>query len=485
MRPTPIPTARPAREPDVIDVLPADKPQRHKRPARSGFFPGAIGAVFGWLWRLGIGALLCMNFFTSILVTGWTYRWIQGCVLRSWWKRSRQRYEGSFEDFCAMLGPEAPVTRPRWFLQERIGAMLHRPGPDGATPGLMRQVLRALVVPWHSLWQNAFVGGQALFCTFLLTGWGCLVMHFSWEFGWLNSFNKGYEQALWGPLTGFLGIALFIVAMFYVPMAQVHQAVTGDMKAFFDFPFIWRLIQARPFRYVGVAAGLALASVPFEVLKTVPTFFGDHTDFWSTASGADVHAALQRYFLISCAFLFPTVLLVRFAAALVYRSAVEEVLRRGWIASRDLHPVLREWFARLDLYQPLPAIAPRFRVGAGSLSWWLVGVVDLLVFVVAFAALLLGGLGAWLIVLGVWVFLTVLASPFTLFRRGGLAQYLHFNGRRLVFGLLFWIWFLFVAKVYVGEFLMRHPLEGFLNHPLVQAPYFNFTPPEAPPMPRP
>ena len=64
----------------------------------------------------------------------------------------------------------------------------------------MRQAFRALRLPWHALWLNFKIGLQATLCTWLLVGWGCLIMVFSWNFGWLNSFNKGYEESLVGPL---------------------------------------------------------------------------------------------------------------------------------------------------------------------------------------------------------------------------------------------------------------------------------------------
>jgi len=70
-------------------------------------------------------------------------------------------------------------------------------------------------------------------------------------------------------------------------------------------------------------------------------------------------------------------------------------------------------------------------------------------------------------VVGLWVL--------SLFRRGR-GQQAAFNLRRLAFGLLFWIWFAFVAKVYVAEFINYHPGTGFLNHVLVQFPCFDFVP---------
>src|SRR5207244_2851383 len=108
-------------------------------------------------------------------------------------------------------------------------------------------------------------------------------MRVSWELGWFNSLNKGYEQVLIGPVAGLLGIALFIAAMFYVLMAQVHQAVAGDFRAFFDIRFVWRLIRARLSAYVILAALIVLISLPLEILKTAPAFFGDWTESWSDA----------------------------------------------------------------------------------------------------------------------------------------------------------------------------------------------------------
>jgi hypothetical protein len=48
--------------------------------------------------------------------------------------------------------------------------------------------------------------------------------------------------------------------------------------------------------------------------------------------------------------------------------------------------------------------------------------------------------------------------------------------RRCLYLLLFFLWFGFVAKVYVGEFLNKHPVTGFLNHPMIQLPCFNYVP---------
>ena len=78
-----------------------------------------------------------------------------------------------------------------------------------------------------SLWANLRIGVQGIFNVWVWTMPACVLWMFSWYAGWDNSFNKGYEQAWVGPTTGLLGVAMFIAAMFYVPMAQARQAVTG------------------------------------------------------------------------------------------------------------------------------------------------------------------------------------------------------------------------------------------------------------------
>jgi hypothetical protein len=430
MKDTPTLEAVPVREPAWAE--PAER--RPDRATPPGLLWWLVGALFGWAWRLAVGAAFGMSCFTSILVVGWLYRWMQGRVLYGWWKQSPLSREGSFDDFRMALGPDAPVTRPRWFLREdfrrtHIAAEVNAPTADGEPPLLPRRVGRALGVPFRSLWLNLKAGSLGLLCTFLLAGWGCLFMTFSWEFGWLNSFHKGYEQAFVGPLTGVTGILLFIAAMLYVPMAQVHQAVTGDAWAFFDFRFVWRLIKARLSAYVVLAALVFTLALALEVLKTAPASFDDHFPSWTNASDSELRQMLAQYYFGSSVFLFLGLLATHLVAAAVYRSAVLKVLRRGRVPPEQLHPRLRGWLDRLDL---LPDVRP---APAGLLG---------------------------------------------LVRVAGRRGY-----RGLLYGLLAVIWFAFAAKVYVGEFLNYHPYVGFMNHPTVQFPCVNYAPqtPESLPPP--
>jgi hypothetical protein len=430
---------------------------RASTPPRATVLPLQLRILrwpFAWLWRIGFGGLFCFSYFTSILVVGWHYRWMQGKVFYSWWKQSPQRQRGSFEDFCVSLGHDAPVRRPRWFLKERLQATLRRPARDGQAPSGARLFVRALKLPFGSLWRNFRFGVLGLLATFLLTGPGCLLMLFGWEFGWLVSFNKVYEQAFIGLAVSWVGILLFIAAMFYVPMAQVHQAVTSDFRAFFDFRFVWRLIQARLTAYLGLAAVTALIGLLFvEVLKTAPGFFYNNpvleahmdtyaelkalselspeaaaeegVDTGAAAAQAETHRqailqALNQFLLAGCFGLFLALLFIRRIAAAVYGSAVIKVIERGRVTRSDLHPTLVRWFEALGLNLIPTADVPGF------------------VYAVRWS--------------GAWVY------------------------RKFAYTLLAVIWFLFVAKTYVGEFFNYHPVAGFANHALIQLPCFDYVP---------
>ncbi len=48
--------------------------------------------------------------------------------------------------------------------------------------------------------------------------------------------------------------------------------------------------------------------------------------------------------------------------------------------------------------------------------------------------------------------------------------------RAAVLGGAVGVWFTFVAQMYVREFLAYHPVQGFMNQPLVQLPWFRYVP---------
>lgn len=449
---------------EVPPLPPTVFPERHggkvaedaPAPRLAGIARGVLGltaAVMGWLYRWAVGALMCFNvfvlsWFTSVAAVGWTNRVVQASVLRAWWWRSPKRHDSSFSAFCDSLGPDAPVARPRWFFQERPLAHLYQPVPTGlptsgsvfwqvlcwmrlwfqqtlgvqlvrdGKPGPLALVGRVLCWPLHSLWLNFKLGALASLCTFALVGFPCLLTCWSWEQGWINSFHGGYEQAPLGASLGFFGIFVFSGVMMYVPMAQTHQAVTGKARAFFEFRFVWMLVKARLSLYLLLALAIGFWSLMLTIgSKSVLTeaFAGNRAP-----NPEEGLLAFQRYLLMLSALMFPVYVALRLFAGVVYQSAVLKVLRQGKISHEELHPVLRSWLDALDL-----RVTPRAEtVGIG------------------------------------WVARLLVSTAY----------------RRALLVLLFVAWFLFMVRFYVGTFFVYDPYVGFLNHPLIQIPCFDFIP---------
>jgi hypothetical protein len=362
-------------------------PVRRDVPASS-----ALGGALICTLRVQVGALLAMSYLGAVVVFGWLSRWVQGRVLHGWWRRSSLRQRVPFDELCRELGLEAA-----------------RPGPHG--------MVRMATAPFGSLWQSFRLGFLGLLATFLAVGWGGLLMTFSWEYGWNASFFKLDEVRHVGQLTGLGGAALFMLAMVYVPMAQVHQAVTGDFRAFFDFRFVWQLIQARLGSYVLYAALFLAFAVILENLKTIPGGLDDHVGFLSNASDQELWWMFQVYYLGCSVVLVLSLLATRLVLLRLYTDAVVDVVRRGGVMPEQLHPTLLRCLTRLGL---LPE-ARREPVNRGT----------------PFAAL---------------------------------------AGRAALLVVLLAVWIGFVAKVYVGEFFNYHPNVGFLNHPLIEVPCCNYTP---------
>ena len=192
-----------------------------------------------------------------------------------------------------------------------------------------------------SLWLNSQLGIQAIFNTWVLTMPACVLWLFAWFAGWNISFNKGYEQATVGPLTGSLGAVFFMAAMFYVPMAQARQAATGSQVAFYEFRFVWRLVRSRRLGCLSLAVLYALLSLPVIVLRTAPGFFPQINAALEDATDMEVLQILNWYYFASTAFVFATFLLLKLSASRTYAAALLSSVSRGRVHPADLHPAER------------------------------------------------------------------------------------------------------------------------------------------------
>jgi hypothetical protein len=249
---------------------------------------------------------------------------------------------------------------------------------------------------------------------------GCILWLFAWYDGWNNSFNKGYEQAPVGPLTGFLGIFLFIGAMFYVPLAQARQASTGQWRSFYDWKLIWSLVGRHWVLCLFLALLYSILFIPLNVLKTGPAFWIQKIDTIAPSS-KQLIGMLSNYFFWSGFAVVTFYVAVRWAAARIYARAILLGLQRGEIPVTALAEVERRELERLDLVQISP---PRSR--------------------------------------HLLIRTALSTSKYVL--------------RGLGFAALTFVWFTFVAQIYIAEFFMYHPVVGWLNQPLVQLPWFRYVP---------
>ena len=274
---------------------------------------------------------------------------------------------------------------------------------------------------------NFKTGARAMFNTWVITAPACVLWVFSWYDGWNNSFNKGYEQAAVGPATGIAGIILFIAAMFYLPMAQMRHAATGDWRAFYQFRLVWTLIRRSWLQSLGLAAVIVLLSLPLTIMKTAPGFFTSSGDPATALKMEQIPPAealshLRGYFFWCGFYLIPALILTKWLAARVYAGAVVDCVQSGVVSAEALHE--SEWKAlhRLNLLQVRPRVERHWFVR--TLAW-----------------------------------VATRAGAITV----GFA--------------LFFVWFGLVAQIYTSEFLHKTDMgKGWWIQPMAQLPWFNFVP---------
>ena len=399
-------------------------------------------AVIG-LWKYFVGVLACQNAVLCLFANGWTYRVVQRAVLKRWWKLSLRRENGvSFAQCLQRAGlqragqagsPETDQTGdvltgdvlkghqkwPNWIVgQDFLPTVRDRQHAQGWGVRRLRVVSGALC---RSLWLNFKLGVQGIFNTWVLTLPGCALWATAWFGGWNNSFHKGYEMAAFGPLTGLLGVALFIVAMLYLPVAQARQAATGEWRAFYQFGLIRTLVRYR-WRSCFLLAGLySLVSFPLTIFLVLPAFFPQIWPDLAALSDAEALAFLSTYYFQISLAAFPLFVLLRLAAGRVYATAIVATIRRGVVNSGDLAPVERHALSSMGLTERDPQQQRNILVRA--VGW-----------------------------------------------TGSRA------GRAVALALVLSIWFSFVAQIFIGQFFFYRPYRGWLNQPLVQLPYFPYIP---------
>jgi hypothetical protein len=368
------------------------------------------------------GMIFCQGLTGSILVVGWTYRLAQRQALKLWFSRSAQPQTraGLLEFLSSDKITRAQSHWPNWFSQQNFRDEISRQKERGWGAHMLR--MGCLLV--QSLWANFWIGLRAIANTWTLTLPACVFWWFGWYDGWNNSFNKGYEQAAVGPLVSIIGIAWFITAMFYVPLAQARQAVTGEWRSFYQFRLVWRLVRDRWIYCVMLAILYTLLSIPLSALKTSPMFWMHNSSALASLTSEQVLASLKSYFFWCALVMLPAFVIVHIAAAHIYAAGLISLVQSGRISESELAENERSALLRLGLLAVRPSVERHILVR--FISWT----------------------GTRL-------------------------------GRTVGAIVLVLIWFGFVAQIYISQFLNYHSGAGWMNQPLIQLPWFRYFPTSA------
>lgn len=423
------------RETALDEEEPQGNPNLQDEPAAAPLaVPGRARRIATFIVKGWWGVVFCSSAFPllPVFVVGWIYRLMGRQVRAEWWKASSNYRKGaSFREFAAAHETLHEFAHwPNWFAAQnfreawRSRRTAAGQGTGGQTTGersALSRIRAIATLPVASLGRNFKIGAQGLFNTWVLTLPAGALWVFSWHAGWNNSFHKGYEQAAVGPLTGLLGVALFIAAMFYVPLAQARQASTGNWRSFYEFKTVRRVIRSQwPLCFL-LTGAFALLALPIKIFTTLPGFLDSINPAILDMNRAQLVEYIRAYYFRVALMGFPVLILIRFLAAKVYARGIVACVRDGSISAGSLG---ESEYQALELLGLSHAQVPVARSG-----------------------------------------------PAKIFRSG------LWNLGRIGAGVAAAaIWFAFVAQIYVTEFLYYKPVIGFMNHPLVHLPWFFYMP---------
>lgn len=368
------------------------------------------------LMKMGLGIVFSASALPilPVLVMGWLTRLMRRRIRVYWMRRITEVRELSdFEPTAGAVG-KGPCRSawPNWLMADDL---------TGEASLSNRGAMRFLRRCFGGGVQNFKAGLAALAGAWVLTLPAGALWTFSWYAGWNNSFNKGYEQAAVGPLTGLAGVALFIAAMNFLPLAHARQASAGTWKAFFDYRAVRGVIRTRRPACVGLAFCYALFGMVLLVLLVLPGFIEGFYPAATEMSRPELRALTRRYYLGVAAFGFPCLMMLKLLAARIYAQGMLTLSREeaGRLLLSDRE---REFF---DRYAPAGGVG--FLTTKRKRSPGLAGVV-------------LRPIG----------FVAPLATAAC--------------------------WFAFAAQIYLSQFLYFKSFAGWLNHPWIQLPRFFYWP---------
>ena len=244
---------------------------------------GLILRLAGALKTLLLGTLLCLSAPTSLIVLGWLMR--------------RMRYVAFH---TAGLSGE----RPGWVL--------------GSGPGTGRIL--------GGLGSNIREGVMAAFSLALATAPFTMIWLLSWWAGWENSFSKGYEQAIVGPLLGLAGVALFCILMIWLPLALAHQAVENRALALFEWRMVRSAVRHTGWGYLFLAVTTVLCALPIFAGRGLVTFASGIVPGFDEMTYDEIADLAGMIDLALAAYVFLALVVLRGWSARLYAGAVARAL---------------------------------------------------------------------------------------------------------------------------------------------------------------
>lgn len=401
--------------PPVIDPPEAEPEPTHQKS------PGCAH----WLWRAVVfpakflwGVFFCsQTILTSLLVIGWSYRLAQRTAYKHWWKRSNHRAQGGeFTEFA--MEDEATAGHahsPNWFVQQNFRSLFSAP-KDGSWAKHLWSLFKGFTTSFRS---NLVLGIQGALNTLALTLPSGLMWWFGWDYGWNISFYKGYEQSLIGTGLFLIGSLFFIGVMFYLPLAQARQAVTGNWRTFWDVNLVIRIIRSQWVWILLLSGLIGLLSVSVLILKTAPALLSEALKIETVEQATEF---LKKYFFWSAMFVLPSYVTIRVLSAKIYAHGLLYAVQNNNLELDELAPSERAVLERLDLHKSKPPV----------LKHWF------------------------------WKIASWMGSRI---------------GQFISAAILFWIWLGLVSAIVVTEFLIYHEAgRGWWNQQLIQLPWFNYMP---------
>ncbi len=248
-------------------------------PARRGL----LARLWGSLFSLFVGALLCLTAPTSLIALGWIMR--------------RMR-------FVALRKSGISTEAPGWVL--------------GRGKGVSRLV--------SGLAQSIREGIMAATSMSLAAAPFAVIWLLSWWAGWENSFSKGYEQAFVGPLLGLVGVAIFCVVMIWFPLALAHQAVENRALALFEWRKVRSAVRHTGWGYFALALATVFLALPVFAGRGLVTFASGIVPGFDEMTTEDIASMARTIDLVLAAYVFAALVFLRSWSARIYASAMMRAL---------------------------------------------------------------------------------------------------------------------------------------------------------------